>query len=201
LSLTSGLDLSTQENLCLKIGNDFPFMPLSNSNEQHQTIKDSVTFFGGSFNPFHHGHMACLDLCPEKNIVIVPDRNPQKEYREFFPYDEYISLTTKLEGTNYLIYPAFWGSREVNPTCTWFPFVKIREKNLLMGDDSFINFLSWKNPEIILENLTKLYVVPRNFSIDDCLKQKEKLLAINSNVQIILLDDHAFRDLSSTKLR
>ena len=37
-----------------------------------------VVFFGGSFNPWHDGRQACLDLCPNKNIVIVPDTNPWK---------------------------------------------------------------------------------------------------------------------------
>ena len=187
--------------MCLKLGAEFPFMPLSNSNAPHEIIKDSVTFFGGSFHPFHQGHRACLDLCPEKNIIVVPDRNPQKEMREFFPYDEYLKLRETLKDTRYFIYPAFWGSHDKNPTYSWLPFVKIPEKNLLMGDDSFMNFLSWQQPEKILAAITKLYVVPRNYSKEECNSQKIKLNEINSKVQIIFLGDHEFKDLSSTKLR
>jgi len=195
------LDINAQEDLCLKEGEEFSFMPLSSSQLPHPTIKESVTFFGGSFYPFHQGHRACLDLCPEKNIVVVMDRNPQKEIRDFLPYDEYIIIKSQLKNTPYLVYPGFLGSRKTNPTCTWLPLVTIAEKNLLMGDDSFMNFLTWQSPEIILEAITKLYVVPRNFSLEECRNQQKKLNKINPRVKIIFLDDHPFKDISSTKLR
>lgn len=201
LFIGENLDIKFQEEMCLKVGLEFPFMPLSHSNADHDVIRESVTFFGGSFYPFHQGHRACLDLCPEKHIIVVLDRNPQKETRDFLPYDEYLKILEFLKGTRYFIYPAFWGSHEKNPTFAWLPLVKIPEKNLLMGDDSFMNFLSWQNPEKILEAITKLYVVPRNHTEKDCILQKEKLNKINSKVQIIFLGDHPFKDLSSTKLR
>jgi nicotinate-nucleotide adenylyltransferase len=199
--MESILDSKTQEEMCLDIGSHFPFMPLSNSNEEHGYIKDSVTFFGGSFQPFHQGHRACLDLCPEKNIVLILDRNPQKEARDFLPYDEYLKIFRELKDTHYFIYPAFWGSRQQNPTCAWLPMVKIAEKNLLIGDDSFMNFLTWQSPEKILMALSKLYVVPRNFSLDERELQKMKLLKINPSLEIIFLEDHPFKEISSTKLR
>lgn len=176
-------------------------MPFSNSNLPHPTIKDSVTFFGGSFDPFHQGHRACLDLCPEKNIILVLDRNPQKALRNCLPYDEYLKIKKVLQGTKYFIYPGFLASDKNNPTCTWLPFVKIAEKNLLMGDDSFMNFLTWKSPEVILSAIKKIYVVPRKFSKEDYLLQKKKINDINSKVEIIFLDDHEYKDVSSTKLR
>jgi nicotinate-nucleotide adenylyltransferase len=195
------LDLKTQEEMCLEIGSHFPFMPLSNSNESHGSIKDTVTFFGGSFQPFHQGHRACLDLCSEKNIVLILDRNPQKEARDFLPYDEYLKITCELKNTSYFIYPSFWGSRQQNPTCSWLPIVKIAEKNLLMGDDTFMNFLSWQSPEKVIKALTKLYVVPRIYSLEECGLQEMKLLKINPKLKVIFLEDHPFKELSSTKLR
>ena len=38
-----------------------------------------VTFFGGSFNPWHRGHRECLNLCAEDEIMVVPDCNPWKK--------------------------------------------------------------------------------------------------------------------------
>lgn len=195
------MDLEKEKEMCLKKGLEFPFMPLSNSNEIHKSIKDSVTFFGGSFNPFHDGHLACLNLCPEKNIVLVLDCNPQKETRNFSPYEEYLKLKEILKDTRYYIYPAFWGIEEKNPTSSWLPLVKIKEKNLLVGDDSYMKILTWVNPENLLKSLAKLFVVPRLSSIEEMLIQKEKLLKINPNLEIIFLADHPYKDLSSTKLR
>jgi nicotinate-nucleotide adenylyltransferase len=195
------LDFKSQEEKCINLGHEFSFMPLSLSNDRHPTISDSVTFFGGSFYPFHQGHRACLDLCPEKNIIVVLDRNPHKEFRAVGPYDEYLKVKSELEGTQYYVYPAFLTLKQVNPTCTWLPFVKISEKNLLMGDDSYMNFLSWQSPEIILSAIKKLYVVPRKFTKQDCLNQKIKISEINPNVEIIFLNDHEYKKLSSTQMR
>ena len=195
------MDLSHQQQACLDIAKQFTFMPLSNSNLDHETIKDSITFFGGSFFPFHQGHLSCLQLCPEKNIVIILDRNPQKESRDFLPYDEYLKISEYLKGTSYLVYPGFWASSEKNPTCDWLPLVKIPEKNLLMGDDTFMDLLGWKSAEKVLSAITKIYVVPRNYSESVYLIQKNKIILINPKIEIIFLDDHPFKHISSTTLR
>ena len=200
-SFGARLDIKEQEEMCLKIGTQFPFMPLSQSEAIHPTIKDSVTFFGGSFNPFHAGHLSCLKLCPEKNIIVVLDRNPEKENRTFMPYEEYLKIKEKLLGTEFFIYPAFWGSSKPNPTNTWLPEVKIAEKNLLIGDDAFMHFQSWQKPEIILKAITKLYVVPRIYSKSDCAEQKKQLLKMNSKLDIIFLNEHPHQSMSSSKLR
>jgi nicotinic acid mononucleotide adenylyltransferase len=106
-----------------------------------------------------------------------------------------------LIGTQYHVYPGFLALKQVNPTCSWLPFVNIPEKNLLMGDDSYMNFLSWQSPEIILSTIKKLYVVPRNFTTQDYLNQKTKINEINHKVEIIFLNDHNFKNISSTQLR
>lgn len=165
-------------------------------------IAESVTFFGGSFNPFHQGHRACLDLCPEKNILIVPDRNPQKNtVIEVEPYEQFLALAEKLKETPYSLYPGFLASESPNPTSTWLPFVKIKEKNFLMGDDSFMSLFSWIEPEVIIKSLSKLYVVPRTYKESDYQKIHEKVMNINPELLIIYLKEHPFQNVSSTKLR
>jgi nicotinate-nucleotide adenylyltransferase len=165
-------------------------------------IKGSVTFFGGSFFPFHPGHMACLELCPEVNIVIVPDCNPQKILIDKMnPFDDFMQLCVTLKDTPYSVYPGFLGRNRPNPTSNWLPKVSIPEKNLLIGDDSFMNLMNWVAPEILLLALSKIYVVPRNFDISDFKSQCEIVKKYNPNIQIILLPDHAYKNLSSTKIR
>jgi nicotinate-nucleotide adenylyltransferase len=165
-------------------------------------IKDSVTFFGGSFNPFHAGHRACLDLCPEKNILIVPDRNPFKPVSEQVDiYDEFVALAESLKDTPYSLYPGFLGKLTPNPTSSWLPFVKIKEKNFLMGDDSFMSLQTWNDPEIFIRALTKLYVVPRQFTRSDYLNQETEIKKINPSLDVHYLADHPYKNISSTSLR
>ncbi len=199
-----------QFNLLISLGDFFKFMPvLSSTPKGHikkdilkHEIKESVTFFGGSFFPFHPGHMACLELCPEKNIVIVPDCNPHKELKDKMnPYDDFLRLCETLKETSYSVYPGFFGRNKPNPTSNWIGKVKIAEKNFLMGDDSFMNILKWNAPEVLLNSLTKLYVAPRNYELVDYEAQIEKIKAINPNIQVIILPDHPYRNLSSSKIR
>lgn len=199
-----------QFNLLIGLGDFFKFMPVHSSVPEGEIkkdilkhpIKDTVTFFGGSFFPFHLGHMSCVDLCPEKNIVIVPDWNPHKELREKDnPLDDFMSLCQTLKETPYSVYPGFFGRNRLNPTSSWLPKVNIAEKNFLMGDDSFMNLLTWQDPQALLLALTKLYVVPRNFEPKDYEAQIERVKLLNPKLQIIILPDHPYKKLSSTKIR
>ena len=199
---------------CKEIGNYFEFMPdsdgsvdqskLSKLYLKHQ-IKDNVTFFGGSFNPFHAGHLACLNLCPEKNILIVPDRNPFKSKERLVSGDDdflhFEELAKSLKETPYSLYPGFLGYTTPNPTSSWLPKVKIKEKNFLMGDDTFMSLLRWDNPSVVILNLTKLYVVPRNYTRADYLLQEQKIKMWNAKLDVIYLDDHPYKNISSSELR
>lgn len=199
-----------QYNLLISLGDFFTFMPVQSSTPKgvikpdilKGEIKESVTFFGGSFFPFHLGHMACLELCPEKNIVIVPDCNPHKELQiKLNPYDDFMHLCQTLRDTPYSVYPGFLGRNRPNPTSEWLPKVKIRQKNFLMGDDSFMKLMTWHNVEALLLALTKLYVVPRDYDREDYEEQIEKVTTINPKLEVIILPDHPYKSLSSTKIR
>lgn len=203
--------MSDQSLKCREIANCFEFMPDSDGTHSQKELSplflkhpivDSVTFFGGSFNPFHQGHRACLDLCPEKNILIVPDRNPFKTSSENENvYDEFVKLAELLKDTPYSLYPGFLGSLKANPTSSWLPDVAINEKNFLMGDDSYMDLLKWNNPEVLIKALTKLYVVPRKFTKVDYLKIEKELLKMNPKLEVHYLDEHPYMNISSTELR
>jgi len=192
------------------IADCFEFMPDSSGAHSQKElpplflkhpIKDTVTFFGGSFNPFHEGHRECLDQCPEKNILIVPDRNPFKDVAAHDPVDEFFALAEKLRTTSYSLYPGFLLKKEKNPTSSWLPFVKIKQKNFLMGDDSYMDLLKWKNPEVIIKSLTKLYVVPRKFQKENYVAIESELLKWNPALEVHYLAEHPYMNLSSTDLR
>lgn len=165
-------------------------------------IQDEVTFFGGSFNPWHDGHRACLDLCPEDNIVIVPDSSPWKPLQnEVCFFKSFMELAQKLNCSNYSLFPGFYGQTNPNPTIRWLPKVKISKKNLLMGDDSFINFPKWNQAQELSLHLHKIYVVPRWERREENLVTRKTLQAWNSQLIIIDLPDHEYKSLSSTSLR
>ncbi len=204
--------MNDQQKKCIELANYFEFMPGSDHTHNQSElphlflklpIKESVTFFGGSFNPFHQGHRACLDLCPEKNILIVPDCNPFKnnERSSEDVYNEFMALAEKLKDTPYSLYPGFLGLSRPNPTSSWLPLVEINEKNFLMGDDSYMSLLNWKNPEILLKSLTKLYIVPRNFHSSEYSHQEKLLKSINPNLEFYYLGEHPYQFISSTKMR
>lgn len=164
-------------------------------------ISDSVTFFGGTFNPIHQGHLECLKLCPEKDIVMVLDRNPQKELRSIDYFAELKTILKAVENTNYHVYPGFWLEEKKNPTNEWIMKVTTPKVNLLMGDDSFINFFNWIKPEVILNRVSKIYVVPRNHQLLHLGLVRDRCLSVNPNLEVLFLSHHQYQNLSSTELR
>lgn len=203
------LSMDDQLNLLSRLGDLFPFMPdrgeiitISNKEILKFPIQKSVTFFGGSFFPFHQGHMNCLESCPEKNIVVVPDNNPHKIHLEKnSPYELFVELCKILKDKPFSIFPGFLGINKPNPTASWITRVNVKEINFLMGDDSFMNLFKWTRPEDVLGALTKLYVVPRDYERTDYEEQIKKVKAIAPRLQLIFLPDHPFRKLSSTSFR
>ena len=204
--------MNDQQSKCLELANCFEFMPGSDQTHTQSElsklflkhpIANSITFFGGSFNPFHQGHRACLDLCPEKNILVVPDRNPfkAKANDSTTVFDDFYALALELKDTNYSLYPGFLCLNTPNPTSSWLPKVQIKEKNFLMGDDSYMSLLTWKNPEVFLGALNKLYVVPRKYQHEDYQGLEKEILKINPKLKIHYLNAHASQDISSTELR
>jgi len=160
-----------------------------------------VTFFGGTFNPIHEGHMACLRLCPSDHIIILPDRNPHKELRNFNPLDEFIDLVQLFKDGPYSIYPGFWAKETPNPTSDWFNKVLIKKRNLLMGDDSFIGLKTWGQFENILKGMSTLYVAPRKHSEEKLQQCASEYKNIHPDLAIVFLSDHEFKHLSSTEIR
>lgn len=207
------LPATTARSFLDLVGARYPFSPY---HEELKTIcpellftktTDEWVFFGGSFNPWHKGHQACLDLLPVNKICfILPDRNPLKELKVIEPVSTLIELITKIKfGKNHYIAPTFVLDFQKNPTVTWmeklhkdFPHKKL---SLLMGFDSFKNLTSWERPEKLLNILSSVYVVSRLEEDDEREVASRPVLNINKNLHLAFLGRHEFEEMSSTEIR
>ena len=165
----------------------------------------SVTFYGGSFNPFHSGHEACIQeyLCStDIPLVVVPDHNPWKmEIPDQCFFQNLWHLAAKIQRPNTYLYPGFWGKQDGNPTISWLTQVRVENKYLLMGDDSFGNLLSWQQAPDLLGALAGIFVVPRGQSLDEFCLQKDRVLTVAPHLVITRPNHHAFEDLASGQIR
>ncbi|MDH4466852.1 MAG: hypothetical protein QE271_02235 [Bacteriovoracaceae bacterium] len=188
---------------------------------QHENLflpSSEWCFFGGTFNPWHPGHSACISLCEANPIFILPDNNPLKMINRPLSEslaDMWAQQDLRVKGIPYL---GFVANYRPNPTYPWIQ--KIRAQNelkilsLLLGMDSFVSFTKWFMAEELVKLLNKFYVAPRSMddiseSISEGVEAQENafqktckwMRLINPSLEITLLPRHPFEKLSSTRLR
>lgn len=167
-----------------------------------------IIFYGGSFNPWHEGHMACLKLAPKDiNIIIIPDINPLKNLdgvKKENPIDKIKNAIAQLE-QNCFVFEDFYHQNKPNPTAHWIQDLKQSDLNqnysLLIGYDSFISIEKWINAEHLLNALSTLYIVDRQNNEKTFKKQQESLSKNFPKLKLVLLGKHPFESLSSTQIR
>lgn len=169
-------------------------------------------FFGGSFHPWHQGHSSCLNLLWEqeqKEAIIIPDHNPQKDTREvtdaeLFCQDLAKAIRSQTDAP-FAIYGDFLKENKKNPSYNWIS--KLKEKHpeqllsLLLGNDSFIGLDSWIQWRELLKKLDHLYVASRKDDKQITQKKTELYRTLNPRLSITFLGPHAYENLSSSKIR
>ncbi len=169
---------------------------------------NEVVFFGGTFNPWHQGHTACVELLgPEKFLLICPDKNPHKEdiQKEYSDLENlYFTLLSTIKRPLHF-YPGFWIMKERNPTINWISAIHKThpslKKSLLLGFDSLQNFHKWTRVQELAPMLHKIYIASRLETDHDVQQVLIDLKKENINVKIEFLGHHDFEHLSSTELR
>lgn len=161
--------------------------------------QNDLIFYGGTFDPFHEGHKACINSVKDKFIVMLIDHNPFKELRDIDYWKHYQDLRIKLESENLRIFPGFCGLPHPNPTVNWI--VHFENPSLLMGEDSLMNLHLWSESHKLLNHLKALYVVPRAISDEDFQARVKVIQDMAPNLSLIRLDHHEFEHISSTKIR
>ncbi|MBF0367133.1 MAG: NUDIX domain-containing protein [Oligoflexia bacterium] len=173
---------------------------------------EEIIFYGGSFRPWHLGHMACIHAipsCKQHRIVVIPDKNPFKEKNghalseHHCAWAFYLKLRHELQDTACAIYPGFLSKESNNPTSSWLKHIR-QNYSLLLGDDSFVSLAKWVDvhafiaPPTLLQNI---YVVPREATKDTIDESTRWIHSLNPHVKVTLLEHHPYRHLSSTKIR
>ena len=172
---------------------------------------ERIGIYGGTFNPPHIGHLRAAQQAAEildlDKLLLIPDRiAPHKVIPSGSPTPEQRleMLRLAVAGDSKLEVSDIELQRE-GPSYSYITVEQLREIHpdaklyLLMGTDMFLSFLSWKNPERILANVT-LAVLYRGEKGEVRLieEQMEKLRETGADVVLIRND---VVNISSTQMR
>lgn len=166
--------------------------------------------FGGTFDPIHNGHLniahEALDLLQLDKVIFMPSGNPPHKQNssitdgkiryeliklgidgdKFFQVSDY---EINKQGFSYT-YQTLEHFRDMEPGTSWY---------FLVGADCLIDIESWKKVDKILEFATLAVFNRPGYSIEQVVKQKEKIEGIYGK-EIVYLKSPLL-DISSTKIR
>ncbi len=120
-----------------------------------------VAVLGGSFDPIHLGHVQALEQVQAhykpSNFLIVPTaQNPHKGKASAQASHRLAMVRLALEDKPFEVLD--WEMKEAGPQYTLPTLEKVRSRYaansellLVLGDDSFADFASWKEPKSILQ--------------------------------------------------
>lgn len=164
-------------------------------------------FYGGSFNPWHKGHQACLNLLSQdKTCFILPDISPHKEIRQVEPVANILELSSRARfSKNQFLVPTFLLNITINPTVNWMERLKrcfpSQNLSLLLGFDSFANLTNWTRASDLLPLLHSIYVASRLEDEEHHELEVLKVRKLAPKIEIVFLGRHEFEAISSTDLR
>jgi nicotinate-nucleotide adenylyltransferase len=168
-----------------------------------------IGIFGGTFDPFHNGHLSilkcCIEQCELDKCFIVPAKcSPFKVgVGRLYSDTERLNIIQKniisvsnLELCRYEIDSIDNVSYSVDTIKYFRNLYNNADLYLLVGYDVALNFDKWKNYKEILDMVKVVIAARGNKNIDN----DYKLIEIFGNKRYILLDNPIV-DITSTKIR
>lgn len=168
---------------------------------------ENLIFYGGSFNPWHPGHSACLELINKDfPIIVIPDHNPHKELNINRETDlKKIKTELNKIAKKTFFFPDFYLQKQQNPSIKWISLLskEFSEKkfHLLIGHDSFQNILSWTDADKLLKLLESLMIVSRSEDPLVSNKIKNEIISKFPKLTLNFLGHHSFEGVSSSEIR
>jgi nicotinate-nucleotide adenylyltransferase len=174
----------------------------------------SAILFGGSFNPFHNGHLSMIEAAhrflPEARIVLIPAGSPpHKQDQNRLPFKHRFQMLTKLaDELGPWLCCSDIEARQTGPTYTINTLRRFREEQqeealyFLIGGDSLRDLPKWFQFEDIINEVQLLIIERPGIDTDRALEYLSEFLAVE---QIDALRRHtiamAMSSLSSTQIR
>ena len=167
-----------------------------------------IAVFGGSFDPVHKEHVhiaqAAIEELQLDKLLVMPALNPpHKPWKRLADDEDRLQMCRlaflgmeKAEVCDYEIKKG--GTSYTYLTCQHFRSIyKDAEIFWIVGTDMLRDFPTWKNPQLILENVT-LAVCGRNER--DWIEQESKLFYEKFGKEFVTVS-YVGKDVSSTKIR
>ena len=164
--------------------------------------KKKVGLFFGTFDPIHNGHLNIAKYIIEEKLadqvwLVVTPKNPLKLKNDISSFDHrynMVNIATK-KYSNIIPSDLEVNLKKPNYTINTLDFVSKKmldiEFSLIIGEDNYKIFDTWKDYKTILNNY-KIYIYPRKGTLN------ETPLIINDNAMYIRGPKI---DLSSTNIR
>ena len=178
----------------------------------------AVGIFGGTFDPFHNGHLqlvrSVLKLGILERIYLMPNYIPPHKPQPVADDRDRLAMINLVCAHEQNIFPLDFEIRRQSVSYTFETVSKLSEDKrfsntritLLIGMDSLINFTSWYHYEQLLQQVNLVVARRPHYdlaALDQCLKSRITSTEIFSPFdagQILLIDNPSV-DLSSSEIR
>lgn len=178
----------------------------------------AVGIFGGTFDPFHNGHLqlvrSVLKLGILERIYLMPNYIPPHKPQPVADDRDRLAMINLVCAHEQNIFPLDFEIRRKSVSYTFETVSKLSEDErfsntritLLIGMDSLINFTSWYHYEQLLQQVNLVVARRPHYDLadlDPCLKSRitgsERFSPFDAG-QILLVDNPSV-DLSSSEIR
>lgn len=154
-----------------------------------------IGIVGGTFNPIHNGHLYMAYEAKESlsldQIIIIPNYiPPHKDANERNPEDVRQMLSLVFEGIEGFSVSTYEldkkGLSYSYETLEYFTKMNPNDEfYFIIGEDSYVDFSAWKNPQRILE-LTTLVIFERKFYDEEKMNKAREFIKKTGHEEIFL---------------